>query len=64
MRTVPAFAGDGDASMEVASKNAPVAPAFSRNQPPKIRLLLNRRLNEAGSTKETRQIVFDLRNTG
>ncbi|MCY1492963.1 Nitrate reductase [compost metagenome] len=39
-------------------------PAYSRQQPLRSRLLQNRVLNAAGSDKETRQIVLDLKGSG
>ncbi len=51
-------------SSAVAAAALAHSTAFSRKHPLKTRLLLNRRLNEASSLKETRQIVFDLRGSG
>jgi NADPH-dependent sulfite reductase flavoprotein alpha-component len=40
------------------------APAFDRQRPLATRLLHNRLLSAPGATKETRQLVFDLRGSG
>ena len=37
---------------------------YDKNKPLRTRLLLNRCLNGAGASKETRQFVFDLKDTG
>ncbi|PSS49483.1 bifunctional nitrate reductase/sulfite reductase flavoprotein subunit alpha [Pseudomonas sp. BBP2017] len=42
----------------------PVATGFSKQQPLPARLLENRLLNSPGANKETRQIVFDLADSG
>ncbi|MFT4101858.1 MAG: sulfite reductase subunit alpha, partial [Burkholderiaceae bacterium] len=47
-----------------AAAQAGALPAFSRQTPLLTRLLVNRRLNAEGSSKETRQFVFDLRESG
>ena len=43
---------------------APVAVSFSKQQPLPARLLDNRLLNSPGASKETRQLVFDLADSG
>jgi sulfite reductase (NADPH) flavoprotein alpha-component len=42
----------------------PPAPAYSRHQPLRTRLKINRLLSQEGSAKETRQIAFDIADTG
>ncbi|NBA98453.1 sulfite reductase subunit alpha [Pseudomonas sp. R5(2019)] len=44
--------------------SAPEAPLYSKQTPLPARLLENRLLNTPGASKETRQIVFDLKDTG
>jgi sulfite reductase (NADPH) flavoprotein alpha-component len=43
---------------------APPAAAFSKQHPLRTRLLVNRVLNAQGASKETRQFVFDLKDSG
>ncbi|WP_442112843.1 molybdopterin-dependent oxidoreductase [Pseudomonas sp. NUPR-001] len=51
-------------SVAPAPKPVAAASAFSKQQPLQARLLENRVLNSPGASKETRQIVFELADSG
>ena len=65
-RSVFALADGDDAgsSIEVLAPVQQTSAAFSKQKPLRTRMLLNRSLNSEGATKETRQFVFDLADTG
>ncbi|MBB6563236.1 sulfite reductase (NADPH) flavoprotein alpha-component [Acidovorax soli] len=65
----PAVAGDDGGEDDTLALGVPSTPtpgpsAFSRHQPLRTRLLMNRRLNGEGAQKETRHIAFDLADSG
>ncbi len=47
-----------------AAETRPAQPGYSRHQPLRARVRVNRLLSHEGSSKETRQIAFDLAGTG
>ncbi|HEY0201293.1 MAG TPA: sulfite reductase subunit alpha, partial [Burkholderiaceae bacterium] len=59
----PAMASDVPAAT-VAEPTAPAPPAYSRQNPLRATVRLNRLLNAPGADKETRQHVFDLQGSG
>jgi sulfite reductase (NADPH) flavoprotein alpha-component len=60
---VVAMANEVDESvMDV--ENTTTAPAYTRQKPLRTRLIINQRLNAAGSDKEIRQFGFDLSGSG
>jgi sulfite reductase (NADPH) flavoprotein alpha-component len=57
-------AGGDDAAVLDPAPRADKATAFSKQNPLRTRLLVNHVLNAEGAAKETRQFVFDLKDSG
>ncbi|HEY0297188.1 MAG TPA: molybdopterin-dependent oxidoreductase, partial [Bordetella sp.] len=63
-QSVLVVAGDGEATALDAAPEAKHPAAWSKQNPLRTRLLVNRVLNAQGADKETRQFVFDLQDSG
>lgn len=63
-QAVLAMVGANEAVQIGADPAAEQPQAFGKQNPLRARLLVNRVLNTEGAGKETRQFVFDLKNTG
>ncbi len=58
------LAGGGDNGDDEVVSAAPTKPAYNKQNPFQSKVLLNRLLNNPGGDKETRQYIFDLKNSG
>ncbi|RTL24826.1 MAG: reductase, partial [Rhodocyclaceae bacterium] len=63
-QAVLAMAGDGKATLPKPAQDARKPSSFNKQNPLRTRLLVNRLLNVEGSSKETRQFAFDLKDSG